>query len=77
VPSRFDKQFAAFLRRKQAQATYAQFARKLGISASSLHRVQSLEQSATLQRVDHILSRLKCRLRDVFPDDAGPGRREL
>jgi hypothetical protein len=69
VPSRFDQQFAAFLKKKQGQATYAHFARKLGIAASSLHRLQNLEQSATLQRLHQILSRLKCRLRDVFPDD--------
>jgi transcriptional regulator with XRE-family HTH domain len=69
VRSRFDKQLATFLRKKQGDATYAQFARKLGISASSLHRLQNLEQSATLQRVERILARLKCRLRDVFPDD--------
>ena len=69
MPSGFDMQFAAFLRKKQGDATYAQFARKLGISASSLHRLQNLAQSATLERLHQILTRLKCRLRDVFPDD--------
>ena len=55
-----------FLRRKRGQATYAQFARKLGISASTLYRLENGEQSATLKRVEQIMARLGCSLDEIF-----------
>ena len=47
--------------------TYAQFSRKLGVSPSTLHRIESGEQSATLKLLQQVLSRLKVDLRAIFP----------
>jgi DNA-binding XRE family transcriptional regulator len=63
-----DKQLAAFLRRRRGGATYAQFARKLGISPSTLFRLENCEQSATVQVVQRITERLHCTLADIFPE---------
>ena len=65
---RLDSQLAEFLRKKQGELTYAQFARKLGITPSTLFRLQHKQQSITLGRLEQILERLKCKLGDVFPD---------
>jgi len=66
VRSGLDQQLALYLRRKRGDATFTEFSRKLGISASTLYRLENGEQSATLTRLDQILSRLRCSLDDVF-----------
>ena len=42
------------------------FARKLGVSTSSLHRMEMGEQNVTLKTLEHLLKRLKCNVNDVF-----------
>lgn len=46
--------------------TLPAFARKLGISSSSLHRMELGEQNVTLKTLEHLLKRLKCRAADVL-----------
>lgn len=58
-----------FLRKQRGNSTYAAFARKLGVSPSTVFRLENQEQSATLDRLHQILSRLKCSLKDVFPEE--------
>jgi len=48
--------------------TFAQFARKTGISNSSLQRLERGEQNLTLSSLETLLKKLKVRLRDVFPE---------
>jgi DNA-binding Xre family transcriptional regulator len=62
------QQLSRFLRRKRGQSSYPAFARKLGISSSSLHRMEMGEQNVTLKTLEFLLKRLKCNLRDIFPD---------
>ena len=64
---RFEKQFGRFLRQRRGAASYAVFARQLGISASTLYRLETGEQSVTLGKLEEILKRLKASVRDVFP----------
>jgi transcriptional regulator with XRE-family HTH domain len=66
VGKSLDKQFGRFLRDKRGEASYAVFARKLGISASTLYRLENAEQSVTLGKLEDILARLKVEARDVF-----------
>jgi DNA-binding Xre family transcriptional regulator len=46
--------------------TLPAFARKLGISSSSLHRMEMGEQNVTLTTLERLLKRLKCSVVDVF-----------
>ena len=62
-----DDQVAKFLRQKRGEETYVAFGRKVGISGSTLHRLEHCRQSITVQKLDLILSRLKCTITDVFP----------
>lgn len=61
-----EKQLAAFLRKKRGDMTFAQFSKKLGLPASTLHRLEQCQQSITLGRLQQIMSRLKCGLADIF-----------
>lgn len=64
----FPKQLGEFLRKKRGSLTYAQFAKKLGISDASLHRLEMGQQNVTLKTLEHITQRLKCSMSDIFPD---------
>jgi DNA-binding Xre family transcriptional regulator len=66
VAKALDKQFGTFLRKQRGESTYAAFSRKIGVSASTLYRLERAEQSVTLGKLEEILGRLKCTLDDVF-----------
>ena len=63
-----DKALATFLRKQRGELSYPQFARKLGIAISTLHRLEQGQQSITLGKLEDILKRLKCSTKDVFGD---------
>jgi transcriptional regulator with XRE-family HTH domain len=58
---------AIFLRRKRGLESYAAFGKKVGLSGSTVFRLENGDQSITVQKLDLILSRLKCTVADVFP----------
>jgi transcriptional regulator with XRE-family HTH domain len=62
------KQLGEFLRKRRGDLSYPAFARKLGISSSSLHRMEMGEQNVTLKTLEFLLKRLKCGLTDIFPE---------
>lgn len=64
------KQLAQFLRRRRGKLSYPAFARKLGLSSSSLHRMEMGEQNVTLKTLEFLLKRLKCSVTDVFGDSS-------
>jgi len=64
-------QLGEFLRKQRGDATLSQFARKLGISDSTLQRLEIGQQNITIDTLEGILARLKCAIEDVF----GGGRK--
>jgi len=62
-----DNQLAIFLRKRRDEITYAAFARKLGITPSSLFRLENCQQSITLKTLQQIMDGLKCSWADIFP----------
>lgn len=66
-----DQKLARFLRVQRGDLTYSQFARKVGLRESTLHRIENGQQSATLRAVQLILKGLKCSYSDVF-ESIGP-----
>ena len=62
-----DKQFGRFLRQQRGQTSYSVFAKQIGVSASTLYRLENAEQSVTLGKLEDVLKRLKACVRDVFP----------
>ncbi len=57
-----------FLRKRRGPLSLPAFARKLGISSSSLHRMEMGEQNVTLKTLELVLKRLKCGMSEVFDD---------
>jgi DNA-binding Xre family transcriptional regulator len=66
VAASMQKQLGRFLREKRGKMSYPAFARKLGISSSSLHRMEMGEQNVTLKTLEYILKRFKCSVSDIF-----------
>jgi len=67
-PETLDQKLARFLRLQRGTMTFAQFSRKLGVSGSTLHRIENGQQSATLERLQQFLRALRCDYEDVFGD---------
>ena len=59
---------AKFLRAKRGEMTLIQFSRKLGISKSSLNRMEMGQQNVTLETLDVLCERLKCNVGDLFAE---------
>jgi len=68
VAQELAKKLGKFLKRRRGKLTYAQFAKKLGLSDSTLHRMELGEQNVTLKSLEQIIKRLRCRVSDVFDD---------
>ena len=64
-----DRQLAKFLRKARGNLSYADFARKVGVSYTTLHRIERGEHHITLSKLETILSRLRIRLRNIFPNE--------
>ena len=65
---RLAKQLAAYLRKQRGDLTFQQFARKTGISDSTLHRLELAEQNITLDTLEQLCDRLKCPISEIFKD---------
>jgi transcriptional regulator with XRE-family HTH domain len=66
VAHQLRKQLGEFLRKRRGSLTLVQFARKLGISDSTLHRLELGHQNITIDTLEEILKRLKCSVADIF-----------
>ena len=66
MADRLAKQLAKFLRKQRGDLTFKQFSRKVGVSDSTLHRMEMAEQNVTLKTLEQICDRLKCSVADVF-----------
>lgn len=57
-----------FLRQRRGDLSLPAYARKLGISSSSLHRMEMGEQNVTLKTLELLLKRMKSDVTEVFGD---------
>jgi hypothetical protein len=76
MPS-LDKAFSDFLKALRGEQSYASLASKLGIAESTLYRLTNRQQSATLRKIEKILSsqNLSCRcFRRRGPQEEGQAR---
>lgn len=67
VRGKFRKQLADYLRKARGAQTYAEFSREVGISSSTLQRLEIGTQNVTIDTLENITTRLKCRMKDIFP----------
>ncbi len=64
-----DREFARYLRKARGSLSYAAFAKKVGVSHTTLHRIERGEHHITLSKLETILGRLRVKLKDVFPEE--------
>ncbi len=64
-----DRQLAKFLKKRKGALSYAAFSKKIGLSHTTLHRIEHGEHHLTLNKLETILIKLKIRLKDIFPDE--------
>lgn len=64
-----DKQLAIFLRKERGELSYAAFSKKVGLSHTTLHRIEKGEHRLTVDKLQTVLERLKIKLADIFPDE--------
>jgi transcriptional regulator with XRE-family HTH domain len=69
VQRNLDKQLATFLRKKRGSLSYAEFARKVGVSHQTLFRIEHGEHHLTLDKLEMVLVKLKIHLKDIFPNE--------
>ena len=62
------KHLGSFLRKARGDWTFAQFEKRMGISASTLHRIELEQQNVTLDTLESIMDRLKVSMSDIFDD---------
>lgn len=64
-----DRDIARYLRKARGSLSYADFSKKVGVSYTTLHRIERGEHHITLNKLETILNRLKIKLKDVFPEE--------
>jgi transcriptional regulator with XRE-family HTH domain len=69
VRRNLDRQLAKFLRKKRGSLSYAAFGKKLGVSHTTLHRIERGEHHITLDKLETILVKLRVRLKHIFPNE--------
>jgi len=69
VPRKLRSQLGAFLKKQRGELTYAQFSRRIGVSKSTLQRLEQGEQNITVDTLEQLLGKLSVRIADVFSQD--------
>jgi DNA-binding Xre family transcriptional regulator len=60
------KELAEFLKKKRGEQTFAKFSRKIGLSTSTLQRIEMMQQNVSIDTLQQIVNRLRCRMSDIF-----------
>ena len=69
VRKSLDAQLALYVRKARGEMSYAQFAKKTGVSYQTLYRIEKREQHLTLDKLETLMNRLRIKLSDIFPDE--------
>jgi transcriptional regulator with XRE-family HTH domain len=62
----YDRLLADYLRKKRGDETVRVFARKIGLTHGTLHRVENHQQSITIGKLGEIMDKLDCSWDDIF-----------
>ncbi|HMO18675.1 MAG TPA: helix-turn-helix transcriptional regulator [Oligoflexia bacterium] len=63
------KNLAKKLKSLRGDMTQREFARKIGLSKSTLHRIEMGEQNVGIDAIEQICKKLRCSLTDILTDD--------
>ena len=62
----YDRLLSEYLRRKRGDQTVRAFARKIGLTHGTLHRIENLQQSLTVGKLGQIMDKLDCSWEEIF-----------
>jgi len=65
----FNKQLAKFIRKQRGELSYAQFAKKMGLSSMTIFRIEKCEIRLSINNLETLVRKLKVKLSDIFPDE--------
>lgn len=66
IMGKLSKKLSKNLKKMRGELTQVQFARKLGISKSSLNRLEIGEQNVSLKTIEKLCNRLKIFIGELF-----------
>jgi transcriptional regulator with XRE-family HTH domain len=70
----YDRLLSEYLRKTRGDQTVRAFARKVGLTHGTLHRIENLQQSLTIGKLGQIMEKLDCSWEEIFgntrPDTA-------
>lgn len=66
------QRFGRYLRKRRGKLTYEQFARRVGVSKSTLQRLELGQQNFTITTLDRLMRKLKCTAAEAL-DGSSPG----
>jgi transcriptional regulator with XRE-family HTH domain len=62
----YDRLLSEYLRKIRGDQTVRAFARKIGLTHGTLHRVENLQQSLTIGKLGQIMEKLHCSWEEIF-----------
>lgn len=62
----YDRLLSEYLRKTRGDQTVRAFARKIGLTHGTLHRIENLQQSLTLGKLGQIMEKLDCSWEEIF-----------
>jgi transcriptional regulator with XRE-family HTH domain len=62
----YDRLLSEYLRKTRGDQTVRAFARKIGLTHGTLHRIENLQQSLTIGKLGHIMEKLDCSWDEIF-----------
>jgi len=62
----YDRLLSEYLRKTRGDQTVRAFARKIGLTHGTLHRIENLQQSLTLGKLGQIMEKLGCSWEEIF-----------
>ena len=63
---KLSKKLSKNLKKRRGELTQVEFAKKIGISKSSLNRLEIGEQNVSLKTLEILCDRLRCKVEDLF-----------
>ncbi len=61
------KRLAKFIKEKRGETSQREFARKIGVSQSSITRIENHEQNVTLDTLEHLCKYYRVDIAELFP----------
>ena len=62
----YDRLLSEYLRKTRGDQTVRAFARKIGLTHGTLHRIENLQQSLTVGKLGQIMDKLECSWEEIF-----------